>query len=284
MKKSAVLLLPLLLLGATPATAPRQRTLTDYETHAAALRKKLPKHFMIIVQVPFVVIGDGTPDSVKASAANTVKWAVDHLKKAYFDKDPADILDIYLFKDKTSYDKYNEELFGGAPDTPFGYYSPTHKALIMNIATGGGTLVHEIVHPFIEANFPDCPPWFNEGLGSLYEQSAEKDGDIVGLTNWRLAGLQKAITAKKVPSFETLFEMDADTFYTQDKGTNYAQARYLLYYLQQQNLLHAYYKAFLKNREKDPTGFETLKEILKEKDLPAFQKRWEKWVMTLRFP
>ena len=24
----------------------------------------------------------------------------------------------------------------------------------MNISTGGGTLVHEIVHPFIEANFP----------------------------------------------------------------------------------------------------------------------------------
>ena len=35
----------------------------------------------------------------------------------------------------------------------------------MNISTGGGTLVHEIVHPFIEANFPACPPWLNEGLG-----------------------------------------------------------------------------------------------------------------------
>ena len=40
---------------------------------------------------------------------------------------------------------------------------------IMNIATGGGTLVHEIVHPYVEANFPGCPAWFNEGLGSLYE-------------------------------------------------------------------------------------------------------------------
>ena len=42
----------------------------------------------------------------------------------------------------------------------------------MNIATGGGTLVHEIVHPFMAANFEQCPSWFNEGLGSLYEQSA----------------------------------------------------------------------------------------------------------------
>src|SRR4051812_1606271 len=111
--------------AATRPAAPRERTLADYETHAAALRKTLPRHFTVIVQPPFVVAGDGTPESVKGSSVNTVKWAVDHLKKAYFDKDPTDILDIYLFKDKTSYDKYNEQLFTGAPDTPFGYYSPT---------------------------------------------------------------------------------------------------------------------------------------------------------------
>ena len=41
--------------------------------------------------------------------------------------------------------------------TPYGYYSAAHRALIMNIATGGGTLVHEIVHPFVRANFPQMP-------------------------------------------------------------------------------------------------------------------------------
>ena len=50
----------------------------------------------------------------------------------------------------------------------------------MNISTGGGTLVHEIVHPFVAANFPNCPAWFNEGLGSLYEQSGEVNGAIHG--------------------------------------------------------------------------------------------------------
>ena len=49
----------------------------------------------------------------------------------------------------------------------------------MNISTGGGTLVHEIVHPFIQSNFPNCPSWFNEGLGSLYEQCRERNGKIV---------------------------------------------------------------------------------------------------------
>jgi hypothetical protein len=103
------------------------------------------------------------------------------------------------------------------------------------------------------------------------------------LTNWRLDGLQKAIAAKKVPPFQDLFAMNHDAFYKKDKGTNYAQSRYLLYYLQENKLLHGYYKAFHKNRVTDPTGIETLKQILNEKDLPAFQQRWEKWVLTLRF-
>jgi len=267
-----------------PATQPG-RSAADYEAHAKALRTKLPKGFTVLVEAPFVVAGDGGAEAVQASATGTVKWAVEHLKMDYFEKDPAEIITIYLFKDKASYDKYAKEMFGDDdPGTPYGYYSPTHKALIMNISTGGGTLVHEIVHPFMAANFPNCPAWFNEGMGSLYEQSAEKDGHIVGRTNWRLAGLQKAIGAKKVPAFKELLAMDSDTFYTQDRGTNYSQARYLCYYLQEKGLLREYYKAFVKNQKADPTGLATLKQVLGEKDLEAFQVRWEKWVMGLRFP
>jgi len=41
----------------------------------------------------------------------------------------------------------------------------------------------------MEANFPACPPWLNEGMGSLYEQCGDADGHIHGFTNWRLPGL-----------------------------------------------------------------------------------------------
>ena len=172
----------------------------------------------------------------------------------------------------------------------------------MNIDTGGGTLVHEIVHPFIAANFPDCPAWFNEGLASLYEQSGEYRGRIWGRTNWRLAGLQEAIQPnqaetgrtgqgqagakatpsrrpsppmsperedaappaeppekKPLPSFKTLCGTSTYEFYNEDPGSNYAQARYLCYYLQQQGLLREYYRQFRRNVRNDPTGYETLK-------------------------
>lgn len=257
----------------------------DYAQHIRLLRDKVPaRGFTIWIQPPFVVIGDESPDIVRQRADNTVKWAVDHLKALYFEKDPPTILDIWLFKDDRSYEEHTRSLFGEEPSTPFGYCSRAHNALIMNIGTGGGTLVHEIVHPFIAANFAACPAWFNEGLGSLYEQSARRDGKICGLTNWRLAGLQDAIKAKKVPSFEELTHTSDFDFYSKDRGSNYGQARYLCYYLQEQGLLVKFYREFRAHCAADPTGYETLKRVLDEEDMAAFQAKWEAFVLQLRFP
>ena len=183
-----------------------------------------------------------------------------------------------------SYRRNTKKLWDEEPGTPYGYYSAHNGALVMNIATGGGTLVHEIAHPFMESNFDECPSWLNEGLASLYEQCAERRGKMVGLTNWRLRGLQDALRAGEVPSFKTLMSMTTHEFYNEDPGTNYSQARYLCYYLQETGRLEKYYHAFVRAADKDPTGYKTLQSVLDEEDLPAFQKRWEKWVMTLRFP
>jgi len=259
-------------------------TAADYAQHMMELKKKVPgEQFTIIIQQPFVVIGDESPATVKRRAEGTVRWAVERLKKAYFAKDPTEILDIWLFKDKTSYEKHCKSIFNHTPTTPFGYFSHAEGALVMNIATGGGTLVHEIVHPFVAANFPKCPAWLNEGLGSLYEQSDSRGGRIVGLTNWRLAGLQRAIQEKRVPSFKTLCSTTDNGFYLMDKGTNYAQARYLCYYLQQHDLLRKFYHRFHAEHRQDPTGYDTLKAVLGRDDMNAFQKDWEAYVLRLRF-
>jgi hypothetical protein len=263
-----------------------EERLTDrnYEQHIQELKEKVPRGFTIILRKPFVVLGDEEPDMVALRAEKTIQWSVDMLKQDYFEKDPVDIIDIWLFKDEESYTKHALDIFGDEPTTPFGYFSEEHSALVMNISTGGGTLVHEIVHPFIRANFPQCPAWFNEGLASLYEQCGEKSGHIYGYTNWRLKGLQEAIANDMVPSFETLTSLDDYTFYTQDRGTNYAQARYLCYYLQEHGLLVKFYHQFYKNREEDPTGYQTLQKILGEEDMDRFKEKWESFILQLRFP
>jgi hypothetical protein len=264
------------------ASGPTRPAPPDFERHVAELKKRLPsKDFTIVVQPPFVVIGDGPADEVKRRADDTVKWTVDKLKQDYFTEDPKDILDIWLFKDAESYANNAQLLFNETPTTPYGYYSPEHKALIMNIGTGGGTLVHEIVHPFMEANFPACPPWFNEGMGSLYEHVGEEKGHIYGYVNWRLPRLQKAIREGSVPPFEKLMAQDAKTFYGDRTGVNYAQSRYLCYYLQEKGLLVKFYKQFHAQQKADPSGFETLKAILGESDMVQFQRRWEKFVSGL---
>ncbi|HEY6232488.1 MAG TPA: hypothetical protein VIW64_14595 [Pyrinomonadaceae bacterium] len=278
----------------TSAASPAVFTDADFAKHVTELKSELRKKlagtrsgtrvadFSFVIQRPFVVVGDESKEAVQEHAVATVKWAVDRLKQDFFPRDPEDILDIWLFKDSASYEKHAALLFGDKPATPYGYYSPAHKALIMNISTGGGTLVHEIVHPFMEANFPACPPWLNEGLGSLYEQCGDVDGHIRGFTNWRLPGLQRAIRAKEVPSFKELTALDSNAFYNEDKGVNYAQARYLCYYLQQKELLLKFYREFRARQKDDPTGFKTLHQVLGESDMDAFKSRWEEFVLRLR--
>jgi hypothetical protein len=282
-----VALLLLAAAGSATLASPRPAagfTDADYAAHMKALKRKLPSdQFHVVLQKPFFVIGDESPEMVARRAEGTIRWAVQLLKKDFFTRDPNDIIDIWLFKDKQSYQKHAKQIFNDTPTTPYGYYSPAHRALVMNISTGGGTLVHEIVHPFIASNFPACPSWFNEGLASLYEQCGERDGKIQGFTNWRLAGLQRAIRAEHVRSFDELCGTTTGEFYNDSRGTNYGQARYLCYYLQQQGKLREFYHEFRKNAAKDPTGRDTLSEVLGEKDLDAFKKRWEAYVLKLRF-
>jgi len=256
----------------------------DYRAHVAALREKLPgDDFTVVVQPPFVVVGDESAARVRARAEKTVRWAVDLLKKEYFQREPEEIIDIWLFRDKASYQAHAQQLFGETPDTPFGYYSPRHRVMVMNIATGGGTLVHEIVHPFVRANFPACPAWFNEGLGSLYEQCEEHDGRIAGRTNWRLAGLQEAIAEGRLMTFRQLTATTDAEFYGAGSRVRYAQARYLCYYLQQKGLLRRFYRAFVAAHEDDPTGYATLQDVLDWEDMAAFQGQWQEFVAGLRF-
>lgn len=254
------------------------------EARATELRSKFASRgWTVEVAAPFVVVGDGSEPRVRSLTSGTVAWAVRHLEAAYFDRHPSEIIDVWLFEGERSYRTHAKELFGHEPDTPFGYYSPSARALIMNIATGGGTLVHEIVHPYMAANFPATPAWFNEGLASLYEQCAERDGTIVGLTNWRLPGLQRAISSETVPSFRTLTSTTDEEFYERDPGVYYAQARYLCYYLQEKGVLRRYYRAFRANVERDPTGYQTLQDVLRTSDMRRFERTWANFVQQLRY-
>jgi hypothetical protein len=264
----------------------RTQSFTDaeYGEHIKQLRKKLEKHglshFNVRIEDPFVVVGDGTLAQLERSS-KTVRWAADKLEQDFFTKRPSKILDIYLFQTAASYESGVEELTGEEPSTPYGFYSSSKGGMFMNIATGGGTLVHEIVHPYVEADFPTAPPWLNEGLGSLFEQSAER---------WPHRRPHELATSTdpeghcrgETPTIQALTALTNKQFYGQ--RMSYGQARYLMYYLQEQDKLRSFYAAFRTARAQDPSGYKTLVSTLGEADMRAFQRKWERFVVDLSFP
>lgn len=269
--------------GSLGRTEPRDPA--EYTARARELLDAAPPGFTAAIAPPFIVLGEGPPELVRADADDLVKWAAGRLKAEYFPRDPGDIVSIWLFEGEDSYRRDSNILFGGTPPSPYGYYSPCDDALVVNISLGGGTLVHEMVHAFMAANFPACPAWLNEGLASLYEQTGERGGRIWGLLNWRLPALKRAIAAGRAPSLEALVKTSTGEFYNMaDRGLNYAAARYLCFYLQEKGLLRAFYHRFNAEQARDSEGGEVLREILGGRPMASIQKDWEKFISDLPDP
>jgi hypothetical protein len=239
------------------------------------------EHFQYLVATPFVIAGNGSAQQLARYRDQTILGAAKALKQAYFNADPAEPVMILLFESEGPYRRLAKKWLGDGDVPHYGYFRHDN-VMVMNVGTGTGTLVHELTHALIKPDFPTVPGWFNEGLASLYEQCSMNGGTIRGLANWRLPGLQKAIKAGKLRSIE---ELIADPkFYREDLvGVNYAEARYLMMYLQEKGLLRRYYRAFRDRAADDPTGMETLKQVIGPQELGAFEKEWREWVMGLRF-
>ena len=234
--------------------------------------------FTAVEADPWLVVGD-EPAARVASRVETVGWATAALRHQFDFADPEAVWTIWLFADDASYRHHARVLFDDEPTTPYGYATADHNALVMNIATGGGTMIHEMVHPMLHASFPAVPAWFNEGLASLYEQCSADGEGIRGELNWRLPGLQKGIAEGWLPPLSWLMSLDAHTFYSEDPGTNYGQARYLLYYLQQHGLLLEYYAAI----KAQPEGTTALQAVLGVPSVADWERDvWRPYVLSLR--
>lgn len=267
-------------LALAPAPAAAEPTAADLAARKTALEQKLKgQGFAVVIEPPFVVIGDEGAAAVKRRATGFLRWTVKLLEQDFFSKRPDKVIEVWLFRNERTYRAGAKKFFGDTPETPYGYYSPAAEALVMNIGPGAGTLSHEVVHPYMEANFPSVPAWFNEGLASLYERPTERGGRIWGLPNWRLPNLKRQLRAGTLPSIRTLLATTRDGFYDADYDS-YAFARYLLLYLQEQGKLRDFYQRFVADT-KDPTGQAALEAVLGEK-LDTFEPKWRKWTLALQ--
>lgn len=262
-----------------PTTQPIPPTQAETEAHLAAMH--LPAGMHAVARAPFVVIGNEPASTVEARADGPLLRSAKLLRTQLFSTDLTDVWEVWLLADAQSYERQTLTMFGVRADTPYGFANGPHHAMVMNIGLGGGTLIHELVHPYVHADFPEAPDWLNEGIASLYEQAAERNGRITGYPNWRLAGLHHGITTGSALSLRALIQSH-DDFYTR-QGDPYAVARYLCFYLQEHDLLETFYRAFRAGWHADPSGWNTLQTTLGNPDPSQFQRDWEAWVMHLAY-
>jgi len=252
-------------------------------THAAAdaMMARLDGTFRAEVHPPFAVIGNLPASRLRAYAEKTVVAPARAMWASYFRRRPAKPVTILLLADEKTYRLWAKKLFNDDNVSTFGYYRPTDRTMVMNIATGGGTLVHELTHALIVWDFPSVPDWFNEGLASLHEQCTVGAQRITGHANWRLPALQKAVRAKTLRPLREL--LVRDDFYGRLRGLNYAQARYFVMYMQRRGLLETFYRRFRAAPAGQAAGVKAVEAVFGAK-IADVEAAWLKWVMTLRWP
>ncbi len=272
------------LAGETPPSTGGNAEL-ERACHEAAdrLRPRLGSECHVIVRAPMVVAGDLDEKQLATWHKDTIGPAARAMANRYFRRAPDAPITVLLFSGEASYNLYAEKLYGDRNVSIYGYFKPQERVLVMNIATGGGTLVHELTHALADFDFPKIPDWFNEGLASLHEQCRfRQDADgpwIEGLENWRLPALQKAIRAGRARTLKTLIE--GSDFRGAREGLNYAQARYFCLYLQRHDLLEEFYRQFRDHQADDPRGAQSVLAVLPQFTWDELDADFRQWTLAL---
>jgi hypothetical protein len=247
---------------------------------AEEIRRQYGDKLNVAAHPPFVIAGDMNVSQLESYAKASVVRPARAMWAAYFDKKPDQVITIFLFAGQDNYKLHARKDYPDGDSPYYGYYSPAGRTMVMNINTGTGTLVHELTHALVVYDFPNLPTWFNEGLASLHEQCNVEEDGITGLPNWRLPGLQAAISGGKLrPLAELVTKRD---FYGPAQGVNYAQARYFVMYMQHKGLLREFYRHFRGHADGDAADVRAIEHVFGLK-IAQIEPAFIAWVKTLKF-
>jgi hypothetical protein len=234
-----------------------------------------------VLHPPYVLVGDLSSAELERHYRETIVPTSRALATLYFDRVPDEPVTILLFASEASYRRHAEVLDGRQQPRYAGYYERSDRRIVLNVATGNGTLAHELTHALSHFDFPNMPEWFDEGLASLVEQSEfSEDGlRLTGVSNWRLNYLLPALKRNQLRPIESLIA--AGTVRPGQEAVDYAHARYLCLYLQERELLGPYYRKFRASADRDRAGLWTLRQLLGVTSLEDFDREFREWVLTL---
>jgi hypothetical protein len=276
-----LILLAVLLAACTSVRSVPVAEAPDVEPHARKWRERLPTNLSVEEGKRFLVVGDIASDELEFVTRELLEPASVALEHMYFDRVPRRVVTVWLLDGDASYKSYADTYLNHAPRSTYGYYAPRKRAIVLNYAMGAGTAVHEMVHAYVRASFPEAPSWFDEGLASLYEESEFRGEDLHGLVNWRLPPLQRAFETGTAPRLRSVMTASRKGFYEEPgRALNYAVARYVCFALQESGLLQRYYRLFRERQGSDPSGIATL-EAVTGISLEDFEQQWRVFVAEL---
>jgi hypothetical protein len=172
---------------------------------AAALAPGMPA----VAENGFLLIGhSGQTSDQLASIARLLADYRDFLIRAYGMAPPPDFVRVELVSDP-----YAVQMLADARHAldvsraTIGYAFVDDASIIAAVPDiAAGTVLHELFHLMVRANFGDVPQWLDEGVASIYEVSARVGDRFEGRDNWRRQVLDETWALR--PDVETLIRTE----------------------------------------------------------------------------
>lgn len=247
---------------------------------AVQLRSQLPKTWNFVVVEPYVLGGDLRNDELMDRYEQTIVPIVRALSNSYFSEKALHPISILLCSSDEAFRDCNLRLDQLERNQYSGLYSRKQRRLLINIASGEGTLAHELTHALAHVDFPAMPEWFDEGLASLHEECRfSADGtQLIGDHNWRT---HAAMTALNSGELRLLKDVVSNRFGAAHRAaTDYAYVRTFCLYLQQQDLLQTFYRLCKQNALSDRTGLKSLCQVAGASEPKVIDDAFREWLLS----
>jgi hypothetical protein len=249
------------------------------ENVAQEIVTQLDRNHAVLIRPPYVIAGDMPDDALERLYQNVVQPTEQALNVGFFDARPTEPITIVAFAKEAAFRDFARRVDHRPADSYYGYYLRDHRRLVVNVSTGAGTLAHELAHALAHFDFPNMPEWFDEGLASVFEQSEFTDAThrLTGTDNWRVHHVLRALHDNRLRTTSDLIQ--GRSVRAANEAIDYAHARYVCLFLQDQQLLEPFYRKLRSRTESDPTGWQTLREVVARETTEDLDTDFRRWVV-----
>ena len=232
-----------------------------------------------LVRAPFVIQSDLPATELAKLHAESIQPLAEALWRTYFDRQPEEPLVLLLCSNESLYRDLAQQFDGYDPIAYDGYFQRGERRLMLNLASGEGTLAHELCHALAAVDAPHLPEWFDEGLAALHEQIRFSDDRLLvwGEPNWRCRIVQNALAAGSLPRIADF--VSRESFRGDDEGLNYAFARSLCLFLQERGLLAHYVRKLRCGPPDSSRGLVPLQRLLGVATPAAVDTAFQNWLL-----